>query len=219
MKNKQDSIIEIEPFIRNDQYNFIKFQINNLVHAHSIVTDKDVLTALKLSSLDKIMTLFLDISENQKSILKKVIENEKEIHPEVLLTELKNDVLPFKSVTEKTISKLFPKVKKWKAPSLEIDFREWSYLGWYDIRSKKKLLIVDDNGKLMGIQGTFTGNIKGICSLCNAHEEVGLFMSNVKTGKETYTNRGNYICIDSYKCNQNLMTLEKLISFVELFKN
>ncbi|KMJ55138.1 ferrous iron transporter A, partial [Bacillus sp. LL01] len=136
---------------------------------------------------------------------------------ESFLSELKHYVIPFKNVTEKTITKLFPKAKKLKVPPLEeIDFKEISYLGWYDIRSERKFLIVDYNGKLKGIQGTFQESNKGICSLCNQHQDIGLFMSKVKAGKETYTNRGNYICSDSHKCNQNLITLDELNKFVEL---
>ncbi|WP_231687003.1 FusB/FusC family EF-G-binding protein [Bacillus sp. JCM 19034] len=135
------------------------------------------------------------------------------------MTELKKAVIPFKHVTEKTITKLFPKAKKLKAPSLEtIDFKNLSYLGWYDIRSEKKFLIIDDNRKLIGVEGTFNKGKKGICSLCNGHEEIGLFMTTVKSGKETYTNRGNYICTDSQRCNENIMTLDKLTQFVANLK-
>jgi hypothetical protein len=45
-------------------------------------------------------------------------------------------------------------------------------------------------------------------------------MSKVKSGKETYTTKGNYICKDSQKCNHNLITLDKLNDFiVQLKKN
>ncbi|RCW63354.1 FBP domain-containing protein [Saliterribacillus persicus] len=109
-----------------------------------------------------------------------------------------------------------PKAKKLKIPPLDtLDFRDISYLGWYDIRSAKKVLVVEYNGKLKGIQGSFDNSIKGICSLCNGYEDVGLFMARTKTGKATYKNKGNFICRDSNKCNENLITLEKLNKFVE----
>ena len=92
-----------------------------------------------------------------------------------------------------------------------MDFSGYSYLGWNDAGSGRKYMIVDVGGKLTGIHGTIkSSNKKGICSICNRTEEIGLFMARVKSGKETYTDRGNYICCDSEKCNQNLMTLDHL---------
>src|SRR5690606_38507578 len=182
-------------------YHFIKHQVKNLVSSYSTVKDPAVLKAVAFSSLDKVMNLFPD-DEYDKAIFDKIPEIDGEIQANFFLEELKPYVIPFKSVSEKTIEKLFPKAKKLKLPNMEeIDLKETSYLGWYDIRSERKYLVFDYNGKLIGINGTFRNTTKGICSLCNALEEVGLFMANVKSGKETYTNRGNYICNDSQKCN------------------
>lgn len=205
-------------FIRCDQYNFIKHQVKNLVSSYSTVKDPAVLKAVAFSSLDKVMNLFPD-DEYDKAIFDKIPEIDGEIQANFFLEELKPFVIPFRSVSEKTIEKLFPKAKKLKLPNMEeIDLKETSYLGWYDIRSERKYLVFDYNGKLIGINGTFRNTTKGICSLCNGLEEVGLFMANVKSGKETYTNRGNYICSDSQKCNQNIKTLDKLYQFIELVK-
>lgn len=162
------------------------------------------------------MNLFPSISEKQKEIVTKIMEVEEEAQATAFLEELKRNVIPFKNVTEKTISKLFPKIKKLKIPSLdEMDFKDISYLSWYDIRLDRKLLVVEYNGKLMGMQGTFRESKKGICSLCNRHGEIGLFMSTVKTGTETFISRGNYICKDSQICNENITRLDKLDDFVE----
>ncbi|MBS4197728.1 FusB/FusC family EF-G-binding protein [Bacillus sp. FJAT-49870] len=205
-------------FIRCDQYNFIKHQVKNLVSSYSIVKDPAVLKAVAFRSLDKVMNLFPE-DEYDKAIFDKIPEIDGEIQANFFLEELKPYVIPFRSVSEKTIEKLFPKAKKLKLPKMEeIDLKETSYLGWYDIRSERKYLVFDYNGKLIGINGTFRNTTKGICSLCNSLEEVALFMANVKSGKETYTNRGNYICSDSQKCNQNIKTLDKLNQFIELVK-
>ncbi|RST76248.1 elongation factor G-binding protein [Siminovitchia acidinfaciens] len=213
------SHIEVQPFIRCYQYNFIRFQVENLVNAHSAVKDPAVLKAVKYGALDKIIALFPELHEYHQ-IFNKVTEIEDGIHAKHFLTGLKPYIIPFKPVTEKTVGKLFPKAGKLKLQFLkEIDFTEVSYLGWYDIRSDKKFLIFDYKEKLMGIQGTFRHKAKGICSLCNRHGEVGMFMANVKSGKETYTNRGNYICDDSHECNQNIQSLNKLESFIEVLKN
>ncbi|GIN73906.1 elongation factor G-binding protein [Bacillus sp. J14TS2] len=212
------SHMKIEAFIRSEQYQFIKFQVKNLVSAHATVNDPNVLKAVKYGAFDKVMGLFPEIEQKQ-TFFNKITDIKEEKQAEQFLTELKEYVIPFKTITEKTVSKLFPKAKKLKLPPLdEVDPRELTYLGWYDIRSEKKFLIFDYKGKLLGIHGTFRQPTKGICALCNGHEEVGLFMANVKSGKETYTNRGNYICTDSLTCNQNLRSLDKLEQFIELVK-
>ncbi|UOE94733.1 FusB/FusC family EF-G-binding protein [Alkalihalobacillus sp. LMS39] len=219
MTNKNELIIEMAPFLRNDQYNFIKFQLNHLVHAQTTVRDEDILSALKLNAYDKMVALFPELKDSQKALLQKLIEFENVEQVERLVSELKGYVIPFKYVSEKTVAKLFPKAKKLKMPVLEdIDFRELSYLGWYDVRSERKFLIFNDDNNLIGILGTFKGEMRGICSLCNRHEDVGLFMATVKSGMETYTSRGNYICHDSFTCNQNVITLERLTNFVKLVK-
>ena len=213
------SHIEVQPFIRNDQFNFIKFQVKHLVNAHSTVKDPDVLKAVQYGALDNIINLFPEMEEHYR-IFDEIVEIKEEIQAENFLAGLKPYIIPFKQLTEKTVGKLFPKAKKLKLQFLkDIDFKEITYLGWYDIRSEKKFLIFDYKGKLMGVQGTFRHKTKGVCSLCNRLGEVGMFMANVKSGKETYTNRGNYICDDSQECNGNLQSLDRLENFIENLKN
>ncbi|MDV2884568.1 FusB/FusC family EF-G-binding protein [Alkalihalophilus pseudofirmus] len=219
LRSKYDVVEMIVPFLRSDQYNFIRYQIGTLVHAHTTVKDAGVLHALKGNALDKITEMLKDATPGQLELLEQVITAEDFANAEFELRELKRYVIPFPHLTDKTIAKLFPKAKKLKAPSLdEVDYRELSYFGWYDIRSERKFLIVRDQEVLKGIQGTFTESKKGICSICNGHEELGLFMANVKTSQEQYTNRGNYICKDSEKCNRNMTSLDKLETFIDLYR-
>lgn len=127
-------------------------------------------------------------------------------------------MIPFKEVTEKTIKKLFPKAKKIKVPILEdMDLNEISYWGWNDKGSNKKYIVAHHDHKHVGLQGTFKSiNKKGICALCNHHEEIGMFLSETKgLAIGTFIKRGNYICEDSQKCNQNITTLDKLNDFIE----
>ena len=211
----------MDPFIRNDQFNFIKKQGQALINGHSTVNDQRVLNALKSITSEKISNLFENLNEEQKQLLYPIIEIKEKADAEAFLEQIKPFVIPFKEVTEQTIKKLFPKVKKLKTPSLEnIDFREISYLGWLDKGSNKKFLIVEHHGKLVGIIGDYTlSSKKGICALCNRTEEIGMFTSAVKGAtQDAYIKRGNYICQDSQKCNHNLISLEKLNDFVNLIK-
>ncbi|KYC84123.1 FusB/FusC family EF-G-binding protein [Heyndrickxia sporothermodurans] len=208
----------MEPFIRNDQFNFIKDQALVLANSHASVNDKAVLSAIKSLSEEKVMNLFSNINEEQKQLLAPISAIKDKTNVEDFLSQLKPFVIPFKKVTEQSLKKLFPKVKKLKAPFLEsVDFREISYLGWIDKGSNKKFIVAEKNDKLIGLQGSYTIlNKKNVCALCGRHEEVGLFLSETKGAvRDTFFKRGNYICQDSTKCNQNLLSLDKLNEFIE----
>lgn len=208
----------MKPFIRSDQYNFIKAQIQILINGHATVNDNDVLQALKSIINEKVLHLFIDMSEEQRQVLDPIITIEDNDKAEEYLSQVKPYVIPFKEVTEITIKKLFPKAKKLKVPILEnVDLKEISYLGWNDKGSNKKYIVALSDHKLVGLQGTFKSiNKKGICALCNHYEEIGMFLSETKgLAIGTFIKRGNYICENSQTCNQNIITLDKLNDFIE----
>ncbi|WP_078408903.1 FusB/FusC family EF-G-binding protein [Priestia abyssalis] len=207
----------MEPFIRSDQYNFIKVQTQTLINGHSTVNDIDVINALKSMAIEKVSNLFGDLNDEKKQLIDPILEIKDKTQAEEFLAQLKPYVIPFKEVTEQTLKKLFPKAKKLKVPSLEnMDLKEISYLGWYDKGSNKKYIVAGHQNKLIGLHGTFeNSNQKGICAICNAYEEVGMFLSESKgADKGTFIKRGNYICQDSQKCNHNLTTLDKMNDFI-----
>ncbi|MFY4775698.1 FusB/FusC family EF-G-binding protein [Metabacillus sp. RGM 3146] len=211
----------MEPFIRSDQFNFIKYQTRHLVSGNATVNDADVLAALKSLAIEKVLGLFPDITDEQKQLLLPVQDIKEKAEAADFLSHLKEYVIPFWHVTDLTVRKLFPKAKKLKLPPLdEIDLKELSYLGWDDKGSNKKFLIVPYKNKLTGLQGTFTSiNKKGICSLCNGLEETGMFTTEIKGDVQgTFVKRGNYICQDSLKCNENMKSLDKLEEFITRLK-
>lgn len=211
----------MEPFIRSDQFHFIQYQTKQLVSGNSTVNDTHVLAALKSLAIEKIIALFSDITDEQKQLLEPVQNIKEKEEAEEFLTQIKEYVIPFWHVTELTLRKLFPKAKKLKLPSLEeVDFKELSYLGWDDKGSNKKFLIVPYQNKLTGLQGTFTNvNKMGICSLCNSFEMTGMFTAEIKGDVHgTFVKRGNYICQDSLKCNENMKSLDKLEDFISRLK-
>ncbi|SDO10442.1 FBP C-terminal treble-clef zinc-finger [Psychrobacillus sp. OK028] len=212
----------MNPFIRSNQYNFIKKQTQVLVNGHATVNDQEVLNALRALSLEKVLWLFEEASEDQKNLLNPMVDIKEKLEAEDFLEILKPYVIPFKEISEAAIKKIFPKAKKLKIPSLEnIDFKEISYLGWLDKGSNKKFLIIEYKNKLVGISGGYKdSNKKGICALCNRIEEIGMFTSSVKgLTQDAFITRGNYICRDSQKCNENIVSLDKLNNFVELIEN
>lgn len=207
----------MQPFISSQQYNFIKSQAQILVNAHATANDQDVLKAVRSLAMEKVLQQFDAVDKEHSELLQPLVEIKSKEDAELFSAQIKPYVIPFPSITEQTVKKLFPKAKKLKNPSLEdVDMSELSYVGWYDKGSGRKYIITHYNDKLVGIHGTFTpSNQKGICALCNRHQEVGMFMSETKgSHKDTFTKRGNYICQDSQACNQNLTTLDKLHDFI-----
>jgi hypothetical protein len=211
----------MEPFIRVDQFQFIKDQTQHLINGYASVNDRKVLNALKSTVYDKVLNLFHHIDKENEQLIDQIIEVEDHAKAEVYLSSLKPYVIPFKDVSEQTLKKLFPKAKKLKLPELhDIDLKELTYLGWNDKGTNKKYIIAVQPNGFIGLEGSFTpSSKKGICTLCGRHSQVGLFMSETKgTSQGTYTRRGNYICQDSMKCNEALTSLDKLDSFIELLK-
>jgi len=209
----------MEPFIRNDQYNFIKRQAQGLINGHASSNDANVLKALKSLTFEKIHRLFDELTEEERELLEPIIEIRNKEQAEEFLATLTPYRLPFKKVSEQAAKKLFPKVKKLKLPNMnEIDFKGISYLGWNDQGTNRKYIIVESGGKLKGYYGNFkSSNKKGMCSICNTFEELGLFTAEIKgSTMDAYVKRGNYICYDSMKCNENIMRLDKLEDFIEL---
>jgi hypothetical protein len=208
----------MEPFIRNDQYNFINYQIQVLINGYSTVNDPGVLVALKSLVRDKVFNLFDVLNAEQERLLEPVVNIKDSEQGQNYLTELREFVIPFQSVNETTLKKLFPKVKKLKMPRLnELDFKELSYLGWNDYGQESKYIVAQDDGKLKGFKGTFKNSSKkGICTICNTFGDVGMYVSeSKKSSNGTYVKKGNYICQDSMECNGKLRDLVKLNEFIE----
>jgi hypothetical protein len=211
----------MEAFIRTDQYFYIKKQAQNLINGHSSVNDSGVLSALKSLANERALELFEELHAEQKSILNQIIDVKTNDDMEKYLLSLKPYVIPFQEVTESTMKKLFPKMKKVKAPDFgEMDSKETTYLSWIDKGSNKKLLIVPYHNNLIGLSGSFTSiNQKGICVICNGLEDVGLFVSEEKgLGQGKFVKRGNYVCKDNQACNQNLTSLDRLTDFISRLK-
>jgi Elongation factor G-binding protein, N-terminal/FBP C-terminal treble-clef zinc-finger len=209
--------IKMEPFIRNDQYNFITYQTQVLINGYATVNDQSVLQALKGLVHDKVTNLIGELSLSQQKVLEPIVDIRDTDHAEDFLIGLKPFVIPFPAMSDHAVKKLFPKVKKLKSPGWdEIDLRHISYLGWNDYGQERKYIVAEYEGKLKGFKGTFKNSSKkGICTICNTFSSIGFYMSESKTSaKGTFVKKGNYICQDSTECNQKLKDKEKLDDFI-----
>lgn len=211
----------MDEFIRNDQYNFIKVQVQTLINGYSSVHDTGVLEALTSLTTEKVLNLFSKLTDEQKQLLSSIVGVKNKQQAEDFLLNLKQHVVPFKEVTVQEIKKCFPKVKKLKLPLLDtIEWKEHSYLGWDDFGAQKKYIMAIYEEKLIGLQGSFKPlNKKGFCVLCHQFDEIGMFMAEIKGNVQgTFTNRGNHICKDSQNCNRQITSLERLNNFISLMK-
>lgn len=209
-----------EQFLRNDQYNFIKRQVNQLVNGHATVNDKHVIGALESLSIEKVLDLFTDLTDAQKEMLTKMTAIVDKEEAEQFLVDLGSYVIPFTKPSEQRLKKLFPKVKKLKLPTDGLDYNKMSFLSVDDIGTKKRYIIAPSRKGMIGLTGTYEeSNVKQICAICNRQTKVHMFMTKTKGDViGTYTKKGNYICQDAEDCNHHLWTLDKLFEFVENIK-
>lgn len=205
-------------FINVEQYQIVKKQAKKILNAYTSTKDQKVIQAIQAlvqEEIDDKLT-FNDIE--QQLVLQPIFLIQTKEQLELFLLELKQYVEPFKQPTENELKKLFPKDKKLKLPKLEqFDWRELSYLSWFDPGTNRKYIAYREHGTLRGLRGVFSKSEKiGICSVCNQHGKVGMLMVSKKgTDLGTYTKKGNYICQDSESCNESLSDLSKFTNFVK----
>ncbi len=207
-------------FIRNDQYNFIKNQTNILLTAQTSTNDAEVLSVLRHLAHEKVQKLFPSLTEAQKKTLHPLIRVKEANDAETFLEQLQSYLIPFESVTDQSLKKLFPKAKKLKGPKFEnINVHRTSYLAWTE-SSNLMYVIAEKNSQLIGVEGSFTRSHKqGICTICNCHNKIGLFIAKTKnSGQDQFVKRGNYICQDTTTCNSNIKTLDLLNRFIGQFQ-
>lgn len=209
------------PFIRNHQYNLIKKQATLLQHTCQTVADPKIVDTVRYSAFTKITEAFQMAEDQQLRLLERITTLDKTEEFSQFLLFLEPYLIEFEQVTDKQLKKLYPKSKKLKLPSMEgLDLRHTTYLGWTDIGTNRMYLIHQLDGRLVGIEGKFTqAKKKGTCFLCNRQEEVALFTAETKTKPanatpDYYKAIGNYMCMNSHTCNQNITDTTALELFI-----
>jgi len=196
-----------EKFIKNEQLNFIKKQIALIKDCTKKNVPPDVLAAVTDLANAKILDLFSNVSLEQQEMLDlSRLKTDKDY--EQYIQHLADYLLPFPKVNEQQLKKMFPKHKKLKLPDLSnINHNQLTYLGWNDLRSNKKFIIYELEGKLVGIECEFAPTSKkNLCSFCNSFGEV-VYLSTVTKARKSknpdyYKSIGNLICADSSECNK-----------------
>ncbi|ANS73771.1 elongation factor G-binding protein [Paenibacillus yonginensis] len=210
----------LTPFMENHEFNLIKRLLGRLEYNIKTTADQKVISAIRHTTWTRVMEMFPAMTEEQKRFFDRIptLNRAEEFH--AYLSELESCVTAFPQVTEQQLKKLYPKIKKLKLPPLsELDFRFLTYIGWADISTNKLFIVYNLDGKMTGIEGRFTPtNKKGVCCLCNKHEEVAFVTAQTKAkgpALDHFGRVGNYMCIDSAKCNQNITDVSQLERFMK----
>ena len=204
-------------FMTTVQYQIVKKQAKKILNAHTSSKDPNVIQAVQALAQEEINNNLVFTDIEQQLILQPMFELKTKEQMEQFFSEIKTYVRPFERPTDSEIKKLFPKDKKLKLPKFEgVDWKEISYLSWFDSGTNRKYMVYREDGNLKGVRGVYSTSEKmGICSVCNRHSKVGMLMvSKAGTALGTYTKRGNYICEDSTSCNESLTEIEKFFDFV-----
>ncbi|WP_252311908.1 hypothetical protein [Sinobaca sp. H24] len=132
----------IQPFLRNDQYNFLKRQVKIIVQAHGATQDKGVLDATRINAVEKVLEMLPPLTDEQKQYILKAASMRESLQAELYLAKGRDFVIPFPEITNSEIRTLFPKAKKIKIPELgRSDAKRMTYMSWNDIRSERKYYI------------------------------------------------------------------------------
>ena len=209
-----------EKFIKNEQLNFIRKQIALTKDSTKKNVPPNVLDAVISLANSKIMDLFPNKTLEQQEMLDlSKLKSGKEY--EEYIQQLEGYLQPFPQLTEERLKKLFPKQKKLKLPDLSaIDHDKLTYLSWNDVRSNKKFIIHELDGKMVGIVCQLAPtSTKNICSFCNNVGEVAYFSTITKAKKmnnpDYYKSIGNLICVDSSECNKKITDVDYLETFLK----
>ncbi|MCD1260424.1 FusB/FusC family EF-G-binding protein [Paenibacillus athensensis] len=212
------------PFIRNHEYNFLNKQAELVQRALRTNAGANIVRSVREEAAAQLAALFVAATEDQKRLLLRLPELETAEQLAAYWQELQPYRTEFPLLGDKQLQKLFPKVKKLKAPDLsELDRRRLTYFGWTDLAMHRLFMVYPLDGRMVGIEGRFTPTgKKGYCFICGRHEELGLFSAISRkrpahASPDYYKAIGNYMCADSRVCNESVTdpgALERFISAV-----
>jgi hypothetical protein len=208
----------MEAFIKKHEYNYIKKRLNDLNNAFSSCVDNNIIAAAKASIQEKILNIFSSLSEEEKEILD-ISKIATPLHIDTYLMGLNQYVYGMPNITNAQISRLFKKEKKLKLPKLDAQDLKNVYLGWIDDSIQKLYVAYNMGGQLIGMScriSNYGSNTTRRCVLCNhiGRENdvapVSPICKTSNTGEGAYKSLGFDLCLDSAKCNERIVSTEKL---------
>lgn len=214
-------------FIKKHEYNYIKKCLTDLNNTFRNCVDINIIEATKAYTLEKILRIFTNLSVEENEILD-ISKINDPLHIDSYLSELNEYVYGIPKITNAQISKLFKKEKKLKLPPLNAQDSKNVYLGWIDESIRKLFVVYNMNDKLIGMAcriPNYSSNNTHICALCNhvGNQNEVAFVSPIckttNTGEDAYRSIGFNICLDSQKCNDRIVSIEKLEKLLKNVNN
>lgn len=208
----------MKPFIKKEDFNFIKKCTTDLHGTLRNCTDPNIIETNKAYINEKILSKFSELSNEEKDLID-IIKITDPLHIDKYLEDLNEYVYGMTAIKSNEITKLFRKEKKLKIPNLDFENSKKVYLGWIDEGSRKLFIAYNLNGKLTGITckiPSYNSSNNHICTLCNHignDTEVAFVSAICKTSNPeqgTYRSIGFDICLDSEKCNERIASTDKL---------
>ena len=208
----------MKPFIKKEDFNFIKKCITDLHGTLRNCTDPNIIETNKAYINEKTLSRFSELSNEEKELIdiNKITDP---LHIDKYLEDLNEYVYGMTAIKSNAITKLFRKEKKLKIPNLDFESSKKVYLGWIDEGSRKLFIAYNLNGKLTGMAckiPSYNSSNNHICTLCNHignDTEVAFVSALCKTSNPeqgTYRSIGFDICLDSEKCNERITSTDKL---------
>jgi hypothetical protein len=214
-------------FVKKHQYNYIKKCLNDLNNAFIGSSDPNIIEASKAYINKKILGIFIDLSQEEKELVD-IIKIKEPLQIDKYLSDLNEYVFGMPNITNAQISKLFKKEKKLKLPKPDLQDSKNVYLGWIDEPTGKLFVAYNMNAKLVGMACRITNynsNNTHMCSLCNhiGRENDVAFVSAIcktdNSGEGAYKSIGFDICLDSKKCNEQIVSTKKLEEILKEVNN
>ena len=159
----------MKPFIKKEDFNFIKKCITDLHGTLRNCTDPNIIETNKAYINEKILSRFSELSNEEKELIdiNKITDP---LHIDKYLEDLNEYVYGMTAIKSNAITKLFRKEKKLKIPNLDFESSKKVYLGWIDEGSRKLFIAYNLNGKLTGMAckiPSYNSSNNHICTLCN----------------------------------------------------
>ena len=224
---KKEVLDFMKAFIKKHEYNHIQKHLNNLNNVYKSCVDTNIIEVTKAYTQEKILNIFTNLSDEEKKLLDiSILKDSSQF--DKYLNELNEYVYGMPNITNGQISKLFKKQKKLKLPNPNAQDSKNVYLGWIDESIRKLFVAYNLNGKLVGMicrTPNLGSNSSHICVLCNhvGGESEVAFVSPVcktdSTGEGAYKSMAFDLCLDSAKCNELIVSIEKLEKILKAVNN
>ena len=203
-------------FIKKHEYNYIRKRLYDLDNAFRVCLDPNIIEVTKAYKHQQILNIFTNLTGEEKELLD-ISKLTTPLHIDKFLDELNEYVYGMPNITNAQICRLFKKEKKLKSPNSDAQDSKNVYLGWIDKSAKKLFIAHNIDGKLIGMvcrTSSYGANNAHRCVLCNhsAGENEVDFVSPIckTTGEGAYRSIGFDLCLDSKKCNERIVAIEKL---------